>query len=295
MTLPGRPARGGGAWALLVLLAMMAGEGDEGWSESLAAQEGRVPSDLEPAPVPFGPGETLEYQAKLGPVPVGDGHLRVHGLEDVRGRTAYHVSLHVEGGVPLARVNDQQESWLDVETLTSRRFSQNLRQVRYRRDRSYEIFPEERYFTISDQEGQEEMITDAPLDDISFVYYARSLPLEVGDVYRLDRYFQPDGNPVLLEVVRRDRVEVPAGTFNTVVVRPTIQASGLFGEGGEAEIHFSDDDRRLLVELRSRVPVVGSLSLHLREVTPGDPLGSWSPASLEEAAERYREAARNPR
>ena len=253
-----------------------------------------MPPAVNPAPVPFGPGEHLEYQAKLGPVPVGDGELRVHGLEDVRGRTAYHVSLHVEGGVPLARVDDRQESWLDVESLTSRRFSQNLRQVRYRRNRSYEIYPEDRYFTVSDQDGREEMITNAPLDDISFVYYARSLPLEVGDVYRLDRYFQEDGNPVLLEVVRRDRVEVPAGTFETVVVRPVIQTSGLFGEGGEAEIHFSDDDRRLLVKLRSRVPVVGSLSLHLKNVNPGDPLTSWSPSSLEEEAEGYREAARTP-
>ena len=52
------------------------------------------------------------------------------------------------------------------------------------------------------------------------------------------------------------------------MVRPVIQTRGLFGEGGQAEVHFSDDERRILVMIRSRVPVVGSLSLHLRSYQP---------------------------
>ncbi len=68
----------------------------------------------------------------------------------------------------------------------------------------------------------------------------------------------------MLRVVRRDTVKVPAGTFRTVVVRPTIKTSGLFGEGGEAELHFTDDEYHTLVLLRSKVRLIGSISLHLR-------------------------------
>jgi len=64
---------------------------------------------------------------------------------------------------------------------------------------------------------------------------------------------------------------VPAGTFETIVVQPVIRTRGLFGEGGQAEVFFSDDDRRILVQLRSRVRLVGSLSLHLQEYHPGQP------------------------
>jgi hypothetical protein len=46
-------------------------------------------------------------------------------------------------------------------------------------------------------------------------------------------------------------------------VRPTIKTSGLFGEGGEAELFFSDDAQHTLVQMRSKVPLLGSLSLHL--------------------------------
>jgi len=46
-------------------------------------------------------------------------------------------------------------------------------------------------------------------------------------------------------------------------VRPTIKTSGLFGEGGEAELFFTDDAQHVLVQMRSKVPLLGSLSLLL--------------------------------
>jgi hypothetical protein len=72
----------------------------------------------------------------------------------------------------------------------------------------------------------------------------------------------------VLQVLRRETVTVPAGTFNTVVVRPVIQTDGLFGEGGQAEVYFTDDARRIPVLVRSRVPVVGSLTMLLKKYTP---------------------------
>jgi hypothetical protein len=62
---------------------------------------------------------------------------------------------------------------------------------------------------------------------------------------------------------------VPAGRFRTVVVQPVIQTNGLFGEGGRAEIYFTDDERRIPVLIKSRVPVVGSLTMSLRSYRAG--------------------------
>ena len=280
------------SFVLAVLGGLLLGSG------ALEGQSANAGSDAveDAKPVPFGPGELKRYEAKLGPVPVGEGRLEVHGIENVRDRDTYQLSLSLEGGIPMARVDDQQTSWMDVEDLISHRFIQDLQQVRYERYREYEIFPEERYFDISDADEPEEMVTDQPLDEISFLYYVRSLPLEVGDRYELERYFQEDGNPVILDVVREDEVETPAGTFETVVVKPIIQTSGIFGEGGEAEVHFSRDDRRLLVKLYSKVPdLPGSLSLLLEEVREGDPLQAWEPDMRRDAAERYRTEAANDR
>ena len=104
------------------------------------------------------------------------------------------------------------------------------------------------------------------------MYFVRTLPLEVGKTYTLPRYFKKEGNPVIIHVERRDRRETPAGTFNTIVVRPTIKSRGMFSESGEAELHFTDDEHRYLVYLRSKIPVAGSVTLHLESVTEGTPI-----------------------
>jgi hypothetical protein len=87
---------------------------------------------------------------------------------------------------------------------------------------------------------------------------------------------------VILRVLRKDTVEVPAGTFSTVVVQPIIRSSGAFGEGGKAELYFSDDERRLLVLMNSDVPVIGRLSLQLKAIKEGSPLPTGGEARPEE-------------
>ena len=83
-----------------------------------------------------------------------------------------------------------------------------------------------------------------------------------------DRYFRPDKNPVRVVVVRKERVKVPAGEFDAVVVRPVIKTSGIFGEGGRAEVWFTDDSTRTLVQLKSQLKF-GSLNLYLRNRRAG--------------------------
>jgi hypothetical protein len=229
------------------------------------------------AAVPFGPGEVAQYQVKMGIFDVGQGHMTVHGVERIRGHPVYRVSMGVSGGRLGLRVNNLYQSWIDVRTLASRRFVQDQHEVRTQRYRHYEMYPEEGRYERSDGLDGGDMETDIPLDDISFVYFARTLPLEVGETYTLHQYFRPDRNPVILQVLRREEVTVPAGTFRTIVVRPTIRTSGLFGEGGEAEVYFTDDDRRIMVMMRARMPVLRSITLLLTDLEYVRPLRPLAP------------------
>lgn len=244
----------------------------------LPAQVTGLPTRVEPrlapaASVPFGPGELLRYDVRLGALGRrGEGHMQVLGLDTVRGHTTYHVSMSIEGGLLFAKVKDHYQSWFDVTDLVTRRFVQDVDEINYERYRHWEIFPEERRFERPDNGNEGEIPTDQPLDDVSFLYFVRTLPLEVGDEYSFDRYFRENGNPVVIRVLRKDTVTVPAGTFETVVVQPIIQTKGLFSQGGEAELHFTTDERRLMVLMRSKVPLVGALSLHLREFREGRPI-----------------------
>jgi hypothetical protein len=220
--------------------------------------------------VPFGPGERATYQVRVGLFGgVGNGVMEVVGVEEVRGHPTYDLRLTIKGGVPFFRVDTRFESWLDVARLVSRRFEQDQNEGKYKRHRVFEFYPEEKRWERLNSEDAGELPTELPLDDVSFLYFVRTLPLEVGKTYTFPRYFKEDGNPVVLKVLRNEKISVPVGTFETIVVQPIIKTSGLFGDGGKAEVYFTDDDRRILVQMKSRVPILKSLNLVLDSYVPG--------------------------
>src|SRR5688500_1202190 len=109
--------------------------------------------------------------------PLGTGSLTLNGIETVQGQPTFHAVMTLAGGNALFRVNDRYESWIDTDGLFSRRFHQNLHEGRFRRNRTYHFDVERRTFRRED--GQTGTIpTSQPLDDLSFIYYARTLPLE---------------------------------------------------------------------------------------------------------------------
>ena len=224
------------------------------------------------APVPFTVGEKLEYDVKFSFKTVGRGTMEVKEITEVRGRPTWHTIFTIRGGVPFFRVDDRMESWFDVFSLSTRRFHQRISEGGYKRDREYEMFPERAVFTQNG--GAEEASVSNPLDDGSFLYYVRTLPLEVGRTYDVPRYFNPKGNPVRIRVVRRETVRVPAGEFNTVVLQPTFQSRGLFSEDGKAEVWITDDAHRFMVQMKSSLKI-GSINLFLRQFTlPPTSVGS---------------------
>ena len=224
----------------------------------VAAQASRPP-----APVPFLAGESLTYDVRFGAIKVGTGRMRVLGVENVRNRPAWHVMFTLSGGTIFYKVDDVYESWMDVMTLNSLRYVQDLDQGQRERQRKFEIFPERAIYQEVFKRNREMPSVANPLDDGSFLFYIRTVPLEVGRTYEFNRYFKPDRNPVIIRVLRKERVTVPAGTFNAIVLQPIIKTSGIFSEGGQAEIWLTDDDKRMMLQMRSRLSF-GSLNLYLR-------------------------------
>lgn len=223
------------------------------------------------ARVPFGAGEKFTFDVRFGNLKVGTSQMEVRGPELVRGREAWHTTLWIKGGTFFYRVNTVFESWMDAETLSSLRFVKQQEEGAREGVKYYEIYPERSvYIERKDGEQKESRSVSQPLDDGSFLYFVRTLPLRPGETYELHRYFIPDRNPVRIRVLRRERVTVPAGTFNAIVVRPIIKTKGIFSEDGRAELWLSDDSTRKIVQLKTRLSF-GSLNLFLTSHTPGTP------------------------
>jgi Protein of unknown function (DUF3108) len=228
------------------------------------------------AAVPFGVGERLDYEVRLSGIRVGNGWMEVSKMDSVRGREAWHTSFGIKGGLAFYRVNDRYESWFDTGSLASLRYHQQIDEGSYERDRKFEIYPERRVFV--DDKGAEQPTSENPLDDGSFLYFLRTIPLEVGKEYTFDRYFRVDRNPVRIKVLRKERIPVPAGTFDAIVVQPIIKTKGIFSENGRAEVWLSDDEHRIMLQMKSRFSRF-SLNLFLKSFRLATRAGSAESAS----------------
>ena len=214
----------------------------------------------------FAPGERLSYDASFGRLHIGHGMMLLAGPDTVRGRTAWRAIFTISGGTFFFRVRDSTVSWFDTTTLVSLRFVQHIREGRYHADRDYKIDPERGTYVLNDE--PETKSVREPLDDASFLYFLRSVPLEVGHTYQFDRYFQPEGNPIIIKVLRRERVKVPAGTFNAIVVQPEFKTPGIFSQKGHAEVWLADDSTHMMLMLKSGLSF-GSLNLYLTKYSLG--------------------------
>ncbi len=234
---------------------------------------------------PFHPGEELKFRVNASVFGGGEAVMKIGQPEMIHGVSTLPLEFRLQGRAMGGgfKLDDKFYSWIDPEELVARRFHKITDHGR--RIREYEFFPEDLRVQRIDHDTAWALPSPLPLDDLSFVHFARTLPLEVGESYTYNRYFKEAGNPVIIEVLRKDRVETEAGEFNTIVVRPIIPGSHLFEQGARAEIHFSDDDRRLVVYMRLTKFWIVPLSMELTEYTmgvssePGDVPG---PARLRE-------------
>jgi hypothetical protein len=237
----------------------------------------------------FPVGERMEFSVSWGRVRLGEGSIEIEAIDSIDGQEGYRVAMEAWGGPPFYRVQDRQVSWIRPQPLSSIRFEQRLSEGSYKRDTRYKFDLDAMTYDrhdIVDGEWQaraeetDVAILEGALDDVSFLFFARLLPLEVGQRYEFDRYFKESGNPVVIEVLRREEIRVPAGTFQTIVVRPIIQSGGAFGDDGEAELYLTDDEHRAIVRLKTSM-AIGSGNLFLTRYEPGE--GALIPIDSAEA------------
>lgn len=219
------------------------------------------PTQDAPIASPWVVGERLEYGVKFGFFNIGRAYMEVLGVDTIRGEPCFHVQFVIHGHTPFYSLNDSLQSWFGVQDMISRRFSQDTEENGRLRHRSYDIYPERQIWIRNDTDTG--LTVAEPLDEASFFFFARTVPLEIGRTYSFARYFQQDRNPVTLQVLQRQNIKVGAGRFRTIAVRPIFRSKGLFAQGGQAVIWFSDDEARIPVRFRSSLPI-GTLEMSLR-------------------------------
>ncbi len=219
---------------------------------------------------PFGVGERMSFDVTYGFITAGKAVMSIPETENVRGYPCYHV-VSIAESVPwfstFFRVRDVAESHLDVRELVTRRFEKSISEGDYR---SHDLvhYDQERHIAIyPERDGRVVPLSLDAQDILSSLYYVRMMDLEVGRPVFIENHADKENYPLRIDVLKRDRIEVPAGTFDCIVVEPVMRVEGLFRHKGSLQIWLTDDGRHVPVLMRSKV-VIGSISAELTSYSP---------------------------
>jgi hypothetical protein len=219
--------------------------------------------------LPFGAGERLTFGIrawKFGTI--GHAVMAVQGTAVVRGVETMVVTMDTKMRVLFMKGSDANRSWIDPRRMTSLRFEKHQRRLFSTTDDSVEIFPD--LHRWSGAHGDSGSIADsAPLDELSFLYFLRTVSLAPDSTYAFDRLYDKRRIPSIVRVVKREQLDTPAGIFNTVELEMRVKDGPGWKDEWVVRVWISDDRCRLPVRMESAVPVLGAGVMTLESaVTP---------------------------
>ena len=232
-----------------------------------------VPYSPDYKPLPDFP-EKLIFDMSWGLLSVGEATLGVDKIVMFNGRPAYHLVSEARSNSfcdTFYVVRDLNESWLDARTLTSLGYSKKVREGHFFRDewvlydRDAGVFINRRINRDGSFNVRTGTIPAQVQDILSSIYYTRAQPLNDGGEVRVD-VNTPDNWPLIIKVMKRESVKVPAGRFQAIQVEPGMAREGIFVQKGKRlRLWFSDEPKRRMLMMKAEV-FFGNVTASLREM-----------------------------
>jgi len=226
---------------------------------------GMIP--VEDAALPFAVGEKITYEVRLGNgSKVGAATMWIEGPVDVRGTSTYLLRFDSRVRIALLSGVSRSSSWFDPVRGSALRFTKHEQNPLSRNDESVDLYPDlKEWKTANGETGTSPSST--PLDELSFMYFIRTLPMTPGATYRVDRHFDLARNPTTVNVIRREMIPTPMGELRTVLVEMHVRDPRHYKGDGVIRINLTDDACRLPARIESTMPVVGKAILTIESQT----------------------------
>jgi hypothetical protein len=234
-------------------------------ADSLEEETGAAPPESTAA-VPWKIGEYFQFSIAWNGLNGGSSLMQVQNVQRVGDRRAYRIISKTVSNSFVSKfykVRDRAESYIDVDSLYSVRFSKHLREGGYKHDLDVR-FDQSAHQAIYD-DGTTLDVPARVQDVLSAFYFVRTVPLPTGATISVPTHDNKKSYDMQVQVLRRERVQVPAGKFDCVVVRPVLKSEGVFQSKGGIDVWLSDDEKRIPVLVKSKVSV-GSISVSLTDM-----------------------------
>ncbi len=216
-----------------------------------------------PVLVPFGVGERLDYSIKWGKFTAGNATVSIDDLLDYQGHEVFRILVKGMSSPSVSLfyfAKQEMESFIDAKGLFTRRYFSKIKENKKHRERLYEFDQENNRVAYKDK------TYDIPYgihDEVSAVFYMRTLDLEVGQPINLNVFAKRQTSVVKCNVIRRETIKVPAGKFKTILVEPILDFDGVMKKG-KMQVWFTDDERRIPVQVKSKM-TIGSVVVRLEK------------------------------
>ena len=216
------------------------------------------------------PGEKLKFSVRWLGMEVGTAEVAVKGIEDIRGRKAYHIAAFARSNSLIDLVypvRDEHHSYIDQEHFYSLRYEKILREGRYRADEVID-FDQENHKALhhSRKNGTKKQVLIAKnvQDEISSAYWFRMQPMKVGDTLHIPANTDEKNWDFEVKVLQQDHIKIKElGVFEAFQVEPSAKFQGVFIRRGKLRGWMSTDERRLPLMMKTKIPVLGTITVVL--------------------------------
>jgi hypothetical protein len=217
----------------------------------------------EDAALPFSIGEKLTYEVTLANGnKVGTSTMWIEGPTDVRGTSTYLLRFDSRIRIAFLSAVSRSSSWFDPLRGSSLRFFKHERNPLTHHDESVDFYPDQKEWKSANGEAGLSP-SNTPLDELSFMYFIRTLPMTPGATYTFDRHFDAARNPTKVSVIRREMIPTPMGELRVILVEMRVRDPRHYKGEGIIRIHLTDDDCRLPARIESTMPVIGTAILSI--------------------------------
>ena len=217
----------------------------------------------------FTVGEKLVFNIQWQFIVVGTATMEVRNIEEVNGRPCYHIVTEARSAAffdNFFKVRDVNESWMDVESLCSHKFINNISEGNFKKYETL-LFDQQNLTFEIPEEKKSGTIPTWVQDVLSALYYFRTKAIGVGDNFSVDAHSGDKSWPLYVDVLRKERIRVPTGTYSCFVLEPKVRENaGIFQAKGRLWVWVTDDARRLPVRMSSKV-AIGSIITNLIDVS----------------------------
>ncbi len=229
----------------------------------------------DPLDLPFSPGEEISYNIRWQQVKAGTSSVRVLPFTRVNNTPVFHFKMTAKSNKfvdMVYKIRDTMEGFVLDDFSGSLLYKRSSTGKR-KKEVLVEFFREKKAVVYSNFGGKRDPveIPDHTFDPVGSFFRMRTLDFAVGAALTFP---VTDGKKCFfqkVEVVKKEKITLPSGTFETFVLVPSVtNFSGVLEQSRDhtVRIWISADEKKIPVRIQINV-AVGSIIFDLASYKPG--------------------------